>query len=228
MAIFPALKPNARTFIPGQKASSHIGTFDGDELSVLHTNASTKYILRLTFTGMTTDEHFALVNHYINHERFVPFDIPASITAGSNIQIPAGYQWTYVSSPQTDYTPGVVVATVEIEATPQQAVAPGGLAPVLNCNTSQSANGGQGTDIRTFNVGSGLGKVLFTWSAFSIADRFVLSGALDYDTGFVTGENQTVDLVKINESAFVTVTVYAPTTSTQWNYTVGCTRRFIF
>lgn len=228
MATFPALKPNARTFIPGQKANSHIGTFDGNELSVLHTNASTKYTLRLTFTGMTNDEHLALVSHYINHDRFVPFDIPATITAGSNIQIPAGYQWTYVSSPQTDYSPGLVVTTVEIEATPQQAVAPGALGPVLNCNTSQSASGGQGTDIRTFNVGSGLGKVLFTWSAFDIADRFVLSGALNYDTGFVTGENQTVDLVKINESAYVTVTVYAPTTSTQWNYTVGCTRRFIY
>lgn len=125
MATFPALKPNARTFIPGQKANSHIGTFNGDELSVLHTNASTGYTLRLTFTGMTTTDHFALVSHYMSHGRFVAFDVPAQITQGSNITIPANYLWTYVSSPQTDYSPGIITATVELEATPQYTTVPG-------------------------------------------------------------------------------------------------------
>lgn len=125
MSTFPALKPNARTFIPGQKANTHIGTFDGDELSVLHTNASTGYSLRLTFTGMTTDEHFALTSHYITHGNFTAFDIPDEVTQGSEIAIPTNYLWTYVSSPQTDYSPGVITATVEIEATPQFTTVPG-------------------------------------------------------------------------------------------------------
>ena len=125
MATFPSLKPNARTFIPGQKANTHIGTFDGDELSVLHTNASTGYTLRLTFTGMTTADHFALVSHYMSHGRFVAFDVPTEVTAGSNITVPANYLWTYVSSPQTDYSPGIITATVELEATPQYTTVPG-------------------------------------------------------------------------------------------------------
>lgn len=230
MSTFPALKPNVRSFTPGQKANSHIGTFDGDELSVLHTNASTNYTLRLTFRGMTNDEHFSLVSHYINHERFTPFDIPDTITEGSGIQIPPGYLWTYVNSPQTEYTPGVVTTVVELEATPQQAVPPDGARPVLECNESQSASGGQGTDVRTFDVGAAYGTVTFTWSAFNIPDRFVLSGAVTYDSDYVTGENQSVTLRKNigGDPRYVTVTVYAPDAGTAWEYTVGCTKPYIF
>jgi hypothetical protein len=126
VATFPALNPNARTFIPGQKAATPIGTLDGDELSVLHTNASTAYTLRLTFTGLSTADHFAIVSHYMNHGNFTPFDLDTNTTLlGSSITVPTNYLWTYVSAPQTDYSPGVVTTTVELEATPQWASTPG-------------------------------------------------------------------------------------------------------
>lgn len=121
MATFPALNPNARSFTPGQKAATPISTLDGDELSVLHTNASTAYTLRLTFNGLSTAEHFAIVSHYMNHGRFTPFDLDTTTLQGSNITVPTNYLWTYVSSPQTDYSPGVITTTVELEATPQWA-----------------------------------------------------------------------------------------------------------
>lgn len=74
---------------------------------------------------MTTDQHYALVSHYMSHGRFVAFDVPTEVTQGSGITVPTDYLWTYVSSPQTEYSPGVITATVELEATPQYTAVPG-------------------------------------------------------------------------------------------------------
>lgn len=118
MATFPALNPTARTYIPGQHANTALQTLDGDETAVRHSNAGLGHILRLGFNGLTADQHFQIVSHYGMHGRFESFDIPSSITAGSNITFPSGYVWIYANTPQTSYDPGVVNVQVELELIP--------------------------------------------------------------------------------------------------------------
>jgi hypothetical protein len=217
MATFPALNPNARTFIPGQKAATPIGTLDGDELSVLHTNASTFWTLRLTFTGITADQHFSLVSHYMNHGRYIYFDLPEQILRGSNIQLPPNYEWTYAASPNTDYSPGVITVTVELNAQPRE-----GYVDVVGCPTTENSSaGGAGTFTRVIDVGPGLGTFDFTYTAYTVPDRFIISGAASYDTGFVSG-TATISVTKSTPDRFITLTIEAPTAGTAWQYSIGC------
>ena len=86
-----------------------------------------------------------------------------------------------------------------------------------------SDSGGQGTFTRIFNVGTAYPATFtFVWTAYSIQDRFVISGAAELDTGFVSGSNQIVTVEKTSANPYITVTVYAPSSGTAWNYTVGC------
>ena len=84
-------------------------------------------------------------------------------------------------------------------------------------------SGNQGTFTKVINVGSAFpGSFVFTYTAFTIQDRFVISGAATLDTGFVSGTNVPVTVQKTSASSLITVTVYAPTSGTAWNYSVGC------
>jgi hypothetical protein len=85
-----------------------------------------------------------------------------------------------------------------------------------------SSSGNQGTFTRLVNVGAGLGSFNFTYQAYTIQDRFVIGGAASYDSGFVSG-GATVSVAKTSEGAWISVTVYAPTSGTAWNYSVDCT-----
>ena len=89
MATFPALTPSSRTYTPGQYAATPIGTLNGDELSVRHSNASTGHYLRHGFRLLTRAEHYEIVSHYSLHGRFVPFDLDATTltAAGLSFQI---------------------------------------------------------------------------------------------------------------------------------------------
>lgn len=118
MATFPALGPVTRSYTPGEYANSHISVLDGDELSVRHTNAATGYTLRLGFRGLTPAEHYTIVSHYSLHGRFAPFDLPAITLQDSGLTFPSGYEWIYASSPQTNYSPGLIEVTVELELVP--------------------------------------------------------------------------------------------------------------
>jgi len=118
MADFPALNPQVRSFTPAQYPNSHIGTLIGDELSVRHTNSSTGSILRLTFNGITQSTKTDLIAHYSFHARFAPFDLTATTLLGSDITIPANYEWIYVGPPEFDETPDTITATVELELIP--------------------------------------------------------------------------------------------------------------
>lgn len=118
MADFPSLPPQSRTYIPGSTAVTPIGVLTGDEFAVRHTNAAVGNILRLGYRGLTTAEHSELINHFSFHGRFQPFDLPATVLTGSNLTFPANYQWIYVGSPRTSYSPGLVETTIELELVP--------------------------------------------------------------------------------------------------------------
>jgi len=84
-------------------------------------------------------------------------------------------------------------------------------------------SGNQGTFTKVINVGSAFpGSFTFTWTAYGIPDRFVISGAATLDTGFVSGVNVDVTVQKTSADSLITVTVYAPTSGTAWAYSVGC------
>jgi hypothetical protein len=122
MATFPALSPQGRTYIPGQHPNTPIRVLTGDETGVRHTNASTGHRLRLLFTGLTTEQHFSVTAHYSLHGRFLTFDIPQSITDGADLVFPANYVWLYAGPPSTEYSPGVITLTVELELVPPYTV----------------------------------------------------------------------------------------------------------
>lgn len=118
MATFPALNPQSRTYTPGEHPNTPISVMTGDEVSVRHTNASVSHRLRLGFVGLTSEQHYSITSHYSLHGRFLSFDIPASITTGSNLTFPQNYVWLYAGPPTTEYAPGIVTVTVELELVP--------------------------------------------------------------------------------------------------------------
>jgi hypothetical protein len=93
---------------------------------------------------------------------------------------------------------------------------------IIDCPGGGDA-GGQGGSTKVINVGSAFpGSFTFTYTAYTIQDRFVISGAASLDTGFVSGINVPVTVQKTSAGSLITVTVYAPTSGTAWNYSVGC------
>lgn len=93
---------------------------------------------------------------------------------------------------------------------------------IVSCPGGGDA-GNQGTFTKVIDVGTAYPASFdFTWTAYTIQDRFVISGAATLDTGFVSGENVTVSVAKTSADRYITVTVYAPSYGTAWNYSVGC------
>ena len=83
--------------------------------------------------------------------------------------------------------------------------------------------GNQGTFTKVINVGTAFpASFTFTYTAFTIPDRFVISGAATLDTGFVGGINVPVTVQKTSADPYITVTVFAPSSGTAWSYSVGC------
>jgi len=92
---------------------------------------------------------------------------------------------------------------------------------IVDCPGGGDA-GNQGTFTKVINVGSAFpGSFSFSYEAYTVQDRFVISGAASLDTGFVSGSS-TVTVPKTSAGSLITVTVFAPTSGTAWNYSVGC------
>lgn len=93
---------------------------------------------------------------------------------------------------------------------------------IIDCPGGGDA-GNQGTFTKVINVGTAFpASFNFRYTAYTIQDRFVISGAASLDTGFVSGVNVNVTVQKTSADPYITVTVFAPTSGTAWNYDVGC------
>ena len=93
---------------------------------------------------------------------------------------------------------------------------------ILDC-PGGGDSGNQGTFTKVINVGTAFpASFNFRYTAFVVQDRFVISGAASLDTGFVSGTNVNVTVQKTSADPYITVTVFAPTAGTAWNYDVGC------
>ena len=88
------------------------------------------------------------------------------------------------------------------------------------CGGNFSAAGGPGVTVKNINVGAGLGTITFRWQAYAVKDSFVLSGAVSFSTGTVSGAG-TVFLPKTTAASIVTVTVTGPQ-GTAWNFGLSC------
>ncbi len=115
MADFPTLTPETRTYTPGSFAVYRANTLSGGQTTIRRNNAATGYRLSLTFISPTVAQQKAIYTHYVTQNRFQPFDLPSSITAGGGFTFPTGYQWIYVSPPEVTYTPGNISVSVELE-----------------------------------------------------------------------------------------------------------------
>lgn len=118
MASFPALNPSSRTFTPGVKAHQTLGAMTGDSVSVINSNSTTGWRLRLGFNALSISEHFEITSHYMLHGRFQPFDLPSIAIEGAGLTFPAGYAWLYVSAPETSFSATSTSVSVELELLP--------------------------------------------------------------------------------------------------------------
>lgn len=219
MATFPALNPSTRTYTPASSANTPLRVLTGDEVSVRHSSSSVGHRLRMTFNLLSRADHYSLISHYALHGRFESFDLDSATLVGSGLTFPSGYQWIYVSPPETEEVCEQIYATVELELIPPTFET----ADISTCPTADNANsGGAGTYTKTIDIGSGAGSFQLTYDFFTVADRILITGAASYDSGMVSGSH-TVTVTKTSTSRYITVTIFAPTAGTAWEYTVGCT-----
>tara|TARA_R100001509_G_scaffold149519_1_gene107982 strand:+ start:198 stop:566 length:369 start_codon:yes stop_codon:yes gene_type:complete len=114
MSNFPALEPESRTYTEGTYAVLKAKSLLGGEFSVRKNNAAIDYKLSLVFTSGSIVQSDAIFEHYALHNRFQPFDLPATVLAGATFQIPANYQWIYASSPASNFSAKGAQVTVEL------------------------------------------------------------------------------------------------------------------
>ena len=115
MADFPSLEPQARSYTPGSYAVLRTETLSGKQVSVRRNNAAINHVLRFTFVSGTVDTQNKIFSHYAVHHRFLPFDLPASVLADSDLTFPSGYQWIYARPPQASYEPSKITISVDLQ-----------------------------------------------------------------------------------------------------------------
>ena len=84
-------------------------------MCVRRNNAAYNHLLTLTFVSDTVDDQNSIYSHYTIQNRFAPFDLPASVLAGSELVFPSDYRFIYARPPQVTYDPGVIVVSVELQ-----------------------------------------------------------------------------------------------------------------
>ena len=125
MATFPALKPSSRTFTPGERPHSVIGTLNGNNIRVRQSNVLVNQRLRLTFIALTEAQMLSIRTHYTGQQgRFLSFPIPNDLLSGVATPAsftPTGYSWVYAATPRVEdvgcnrYTVSVELMTVPPE-----------------------------------------------------------------------------------------------------------------
>ena len=115
MADFPSLDPQVRSYTPGSYAVLRTNTLSGAEIPVRRNNAAIDHILNFTFISGTVAIQNEVFSHYAVHNRFQPFDLPASVLAGSGLTFPTNYQWIYSRPPEVAYEPNKITVSVELQ-----------------------------------------------------------------------------------------------------------------
>lgn len=122
MATFPALTPSSRTYTPASSPNTALRVLTGDESSVRHSSSSVGHRLRMGFQQISRADHYSLISHYALHGRFEAFDLPAEPLTGSGLTFPSGYQWIYVSPPETEEVCDQIIVSVDLELIPPYSI----------------------------------------------------------------------------------------------------------
>lgn len=114
---------------------------------------------------------------------------------------------------------------------------------IYPCGSPVRYSGGVGTTSHIVNVGSDIGSVLFTFNAYTVPDRFVVTwnGVDVIDTGYRGSSSYNTTLAGLGlppvsgpgsgtasfsknlaSPASLTVTVYGPINGTGWSFAVDC------
>jgi hypothetical protein len=118
---------------------------------------------------------------------------------------------TFTETMENPY-PGVVIETGSVT---------GQVIAIAQCEAVQQS-GGQGTFTNAHFVGQGGGDSTFVYDAFDIRDAFtVKAGTNGFSTGGLVSGTGTA-MITVDESGFVFVSVSAPESGTEWEYSLSC------
>jgi hypothetical protein len=101
MATFPALTPNARTFVLGNFPQiEYVGTSGVSTRFLYNTGYADSYKLTLVYNSLAEADINSLYNHYDGQQgSLIPFILPAAVWAGyDSVPVSAlDYEWRYAS-----------------------------------------------------------------------------------------------------------------------------------
>ncbi len=107
MARFPALKPTARSFKPGDYPSKTYRALSGAIVKRSFGNRATGYELQLEFANISDSVLNQILDHYLGQKgTLTSFTLPTSVVAGYStavgnaIRVPDGIEWFYASAPE--------------------------------------------------------------------------------------------------------------------------------
>jgi len=122
MSTFPAIKPSARSYTPGQLPIRSYRTLSGVVWKRSFSNTRAGHGLSLQFENITDSEVEQIIAHYEDRGGgFYRFSLPGELFAGmsggltSRMQAPSNVQWAYASEPKVDSVfPGRSTVSVEL------------------------------------------------------------------------------------------------------------------
>lgn len=119
MAIFPNLRPSARSLTLGQYPMAVHRTAGGYETRVQQGDRPVGTRLQLTFQNVLEDEVNAILLHYTAQKGSVlPFPLGTGVMAGSTVNpTPSGQSWKYADAPSVNWvSKGIATVGVSLEA----------------------------------------------------------------------------------------------------------------
>lgn len=123
IAAFPSVKPSARTWTPGARATSAFTSLSGYEVRVQHGSTAVGARLSLSFQNLTEAVSKQITDHFdLARGSFETFALPADVFSGMTgyeYITPSATTWRYAGPPSVTFvSPGIQSVSVELVAVP--------------------------------------------------------------------------------------------------------------
>lgn len=154
MTVFPPLIPRSRTFSPGIYPYTATGSWNGQQVRVMTSNAVFGSVVRLSFLGITEAQMLSVYAHYVQQiGGFNSFTLPDDVWSGvssAGDYIDTGNQWRYLEPPTVEDLPcGGHNLELVFESVTSQAASTAGMERTimlsLAAGAAAAANGMTGT-----------------------------------------------------------------------------------
>ena len=121
MSLFPALKPTARSFVPGTVPVSSYKSLSGKETRIILGDTPVEHQISLTFSNIGEDAAGLILSHWYGREGIaLSFALPGDVWAGWSTYasaVTAGQQWRYVEAPSvTSVSPSIMSIQVQLQS----------------------------------------------------------------------------------------------------------------